>query len=148
MPRRKGDTTLQTVRAVMNPVPEIPAFLEISKAARDLWPFFVSARDTNQWGKVELVLLARACTLEVDLARCRAQLDKMGYVIKDRNGEVKPNPIVKMLAQFSREQMTIFSRLSLGYAADQAKGKKAGNIYDGNFSRENGADLLERPRHR
>lgn len=148
MPRKKGDTKLHPARAMLEakPVP-VPEFVELPSEARAIWPVFIASRVGGDWQDLDLMLLARACILEVDIRRARRELYAMGFMVADSKGIPKLNPLVSVLDRFAREQMAILTKLNCfaGRGSARAGGGSKSRIYDGVFSLDED-NLLARPR--
>jgi hypothetical protein len=118
--KRKGLHTAATVMQLVQDrdTVEIPNYVTLTPEEAALWPIFASSRSRGDWRKSELLLLAKVVQWEVDMRQSRAELAKLGRVIRQHNGNHVANPLMEIITRLHRQQMQVIHALSLTVGAD------------------------------
>lgn len=108
--RGKGRSS-ETVTALE--VLDVPAYVELSEGALQLWPLLTRARAHADWRELDLMLLARIANLEVEIRDNNRVLARTGPVIPGPNDRPIENPLVRVIDTLARQQASLIRSLSL-----------------------------------
>ena len=78
----------------------------------EVWENFVGIRLSHDWRPYDLMLLARACRLEIAIRDASDQLDEEGFLVETQKGLVS-NPIIRVLQSLNTQQLSILRHVGM-----------------------------------
>lgn len=86
-----------------------------------IWTAFTRARPADSWRSFDLILLARAADLEVDIRRQKKAINEEGYVVVNNRGTQIENPRIRTWDTMVRQQLAVIRSLSLNQTASDPR---------------------------
>ena len=136
--KHRSDSVISAVTAFQNADNdiELPDGIEFrSEEEKVVWRQFSRARAREAWRDFDLVLLAKAVKLEVDIRKYQTIIDLKGPIIKNDKGTPIENPFLRVIDTLTRQQLAIIRSMSLNQTAQDprtlnATGKSDADVRD------------------
>jgi phage terminase small subunit len=98
-----------------------PEGIELADDERVIWRQFTKARSKDAWRDFDLVLLAKAVKLEVNIRKYQIVLDQHGPIIENQRGTPIENPMLRAIDTLQRQQLAIIRSMSLNQTPQDAR---------------------------
>jgi len=80
---------------------------------RIVWEQFTRARSKDDWREIDLVLVAKAVKIELNIRRYQEQLDQQGAILENARGTQIENPLFRVIDTLQRQQLAIMRSMSI-----------------------------------
>jgi hypothetical protein len=91
----------------------VPSGVELSAEEVTLFQQWSGAREASEWRVPDLLILCKIAQAEVDLRRYKSMLRSTGPVVKRANGSAAPNPLLGIIDEVERRQLSLCRSLGL-----------------------------------